>query len=135
MNSSTNLADYPHRVTESVRFSETDQMGHVNNTVFGIYFEVGRSSYFSDHGFYKQDKVTLVIVKTEIQFRSMIYWPGSIEIGSRVTGSGRSSFTMDQILLQEEREVGSATSTMVVIDSKTHKATPIPDAIRNMLGL
>lgn len=127
------MADFPHWITEKVRFSETDQMGHVNNTVFGIYFEIGRTTYFCDCGFYQQTEVALVIVKTEIHFRGMIFWPGMIEVGSRVTGVGRSSFSMEQILLQDRNIVGSAISTLVVIDPATSKSAPIPGEIRTAL--
>jgi len=127
------IEDYRHRVTETVRFSETDRLGHVNNTVFGIYLEVGRTRYFIDSGFYAQDRVALVIVKTEIQFAGMIYWPGEVEIGTRASGFGRTSFTMDQIILQEDRVVGMSNSTMVLIDSGSQKPTPLTEDIRSML--
>lgn len=129
------LADFPHHVDEAVRFSETDLMGHVNNTVFGIYFEVGRSSFLSDQGLFRQEGGSFVIVKTEIQFLGMIHWPGRIQVGTRVTGAGRSSFTMDQLLQQDDRVVGRSTSTMVVIDPETNKATPMSSSIRALLGL
>jgi acyl-CoA thioester hydrolase len=135
MNSNADMNVYAHRVSENIRFSETDMLGHVNNTVFGIYFEIGRSSYFNDQGFYKQDQVSLVIVKSEIHFSGMIYWPGKVEIGTRVTGLGNSSFVTDQILQQEDRIVGRAISTMVAIDPATNKSTPIPDNVRAMLIL
>lgn len=135
MTSVQDMADFPHRVTEEVRFSETDMMGHVNNTVFGQYFEIGRSTYFSRNGMYDQDRVSLVIVKTEILFLGMIFWPGQVEIGTRVAGSGNSSFKMEQILRQDDRLVGSAASTMVVIDPATNRSTPIPDDVRKLLHL
>ena len=109
-------------------------MGHVNNTVFGVYFEIGRSTYLSENGFYGQDQVGFVIVKTEITFRGMILWPGRVTIGTRVGRVGTSSFDMEQLLMQDDRIVGSAMSTMVVIDLETNSATPIPDAIRAVLN-
>jgi acyl-CoA thioester hydrolase len=133
MNLSDDIDSYPHQLSENIRFSETDMLGHVNNTVFGIYFEIGRSTYFRDQGFYNQDQVSLVIVKGEIHFSGMIYWPGKVEIGTRVAGLGNSSFTVHQILRQDDRIVGRAMSTMVVIDPVTNKSTPIPDNVRTLL--
>lgn len=127
------MAEYPHRVIETVRFSETDMLGHVNNTVFGIYFEAGRTRFLADRGFFGHHGVSVVIVKTEMQFRDMIHWPGDVEIGTRVAGAGRSSFTVDQLLVQNQRVVGSAASTMVVIDLATNKSTKISDEIRALL--
>ena len=135
MNSASTMSDFEHRVREVVRFSETDLMGHVNNTVFATYFEVGRSRYFSDQGIYEQARFGLVIVKTEIEFLGMIHWPGDVEIATCVTGARTSSFTTEQLLEQDGRSVGTASSTMVLIDTSTDKPTPIPDDIRAMLEL
>lgn len=122
-------------VEEQVRFSETDQLGHVNNTVFGIYFEVGRSTWFSRSGFYGQDQLTLVIVRTAIEFVQSIHWPGSVRIGTRISRAGTSSFDMEQLMLQDGRTTGRAVSTMVLIDKGTGKSAPMPEVIRTMLGL
>lgn len=135
MTLSQDIADYPHRSTENVRFSETDMMGHVNNTVFGIYFEIGRSSYFSKQGFYEQRETGLVIVKSEIHFLGMIYWPGAVEIGTRVSGARNSSFTVDQILLQTDVIVGTSSSIMVQIDPRTNKSKRISASMRTLLEL
>jgi acyl-CoA thioester hydrolase len=134
MDLNLNLGDYRHRVIETVRFSETDMLGHVNNTVFGIYFEIGRSAFLSKIGFYKQVEVSVVIVKTEIHFKGMIFWPGQVEIGTRVTETGRSSFSVEQILVQEDRVVGGSISAMVVIDPATSRATPMSDIVRSLLA-
>ena len=64
----------------------------------------------------------------------MILWPGRVTIGTRVGRVGTSSFDMEQLLMQDDRIVGSAMSTMVVIDLETNSATPIPDAIRAVLN-
>lgn len=133
MEPAAEIGDYPNRVIETVRFSETDMLGHVNNTVFGSYFEIGRTAYFIDKGFYRQDKTALVIVKTEIEYLGMIFWPGSIEIGTRITGFGKSSFTTDQMLCQDGRIVGRSTSTMVAIDPVSGKSRPMPEDLRLLL--
>lgn len=135
MTLSQDIADYSHWLSENIRFSETDMMGHVNNTVFGIYFEIGRSSYFSQHGFYDQREAGLVILKSEIHFLGMIYWPGTVEVGTRVTGVGNSSFTMEQILRQKDAIVGTSSSVMVQIDSKTNKSMRISNSMRTLLKL
>jgi acyl-CoA thioester hydrolase len=40
------LASYPHRVTEIIRFGDLDPQGHVNQAVFLTYFESGRVAMF-----------------------------------------------------------------------------------------
>jgi acyl-CoA thioester hydrolase len=127
--------EYPLWIEEQVRFSETDQLGHVNNTVFAVYFEVGRSTWFTRSGIYGQDRVTLVIVRTTIEFLHPILWPGAVRIGTRMSKSGRSSFDMEQVMLQESKLAGRAVSTMVLVDKESGNSVPMPDDVRAMLGL
>ena len=42
------LADYPVVVPVVVQWGDQDAFGHVNNTVFLRWFEVGRIAYFSE---------------------------------------------------------------------------------------
>lgn len=132
---SQSLEDYPNCVTENVRFSETDMNGHVNNTVFSVYFEQGRSSYFNQVALFDQRDISMVIVKIDIEFLGMIYWPGSVQVGSKVAAIGNSSFAMEQILVQDGRLVGSAKSVTVLLDPKTNKSTPIPEDMRALLNI
>jgi acyl-CoA thioester hydrolase len=46
VNRAPQLADYPHRVTEIIRYGDLDPQGHVNNAVFATYFESGRVAVF-----------------------------------------------------------------------------------------
>ena len=45
------LADYPHRVTDTIRFGDLDPQGHVNQAVFLTYFESGRVAMFRNRRF------------------------------------------------------------------------------------
>ena len=40
------LEDFPHRVTDIIRYADLDPQGHVNNAVFATYFESGRVAMF-----------------------------------------------------------------------------------------
>ena len=40
------LADYPHQVTDVIRYADLDPQGHVNNAVFSTYLETGRVAMF-----------------------------------------------------------------------------------------
>ena len=41
-------AAFPHWLTERVRWSDTDQVGHVNNLSFGTYIETGRTEFLRE---------------------------------------------------------------------------------------
>jgi acyl-CoA thioester hydrolase len=40
------FTDYPHRISDNIRFGDLDPQGHVNQAVFLTYFESGRVAMF-----------------------------------------------------------------------------------------
>jgi acyl-CoA thioester hydrolase len=97
------LADYPYRVADIVRFGDLDVQGHVNNAVFATYFESGRVAMFrnSDLGIGVPD-ATFVLVPQEIDFLRELRWPDNVVIGTALAEFGRSSFTVAQAIFSGE---------------------------------
>ena len=63
------LADYPHRVTDIIRYADLDPQGHVNNAVFATYFESGRVAMFRDPDLgIGVANATFVLARQEIDF-------------------------------------------------------------------
>ena len=63
------LADYPHRVAEIIRFGDLDPQGHVNQAVFLTYFESGRVAMFRDPDLsIGVPGLTFVMVRMEVDY-------------------------------------------------------------------
>jgi acyl-CoA thioester hydrolase len=122
------LADYPHRVADTIRFGDLDPQGHVNQAVFSTYFESGRVAMFRtpDLGI-GVPGATFVLVRIEIDFMKELHWPGTIEIGTGVAEFGRSSFKAVQAIFRDGVCAATGRATLVCIDLKTRKARPLPD--------
>ncbi len=122
------LDHYPHRVTEIVRFGDLDPQGHVNQAVFNTYFESGRVAMFRnpDLGI-GVPGLTFVLVRIEINYMRELHWPGQVEVGTAVAEFGRTSFIVTQALFRDGQCMATARATLVCIDLKTRKATPVPD--------
>ncbi|MBI3433688.1 MAG: acyl-CoA thioesterase [Proteobacteria bacterium] len=127
---SPDLKDYPHRVTDVVRFADLDAQGHVNNAVFATYFEAGRVDMFRlpdlSIGI---PGATFVLAHTEISFLQELRWPGAVEVGSRVAKFGRSSFLIEHAVFKDGACAATGSATMVLIDQATRRSRPLPDAI------
>lgn len=123
------LDHYPHRVTEVIRFGDLDPQGHVNQAVFNTYFESGRVAMFrtKDLGI-GVPGLTFVLVRIEINYMRELHWPGTIEVGTSVAEFGRSSFISSQAIFRDGQCAATARATLVCIDLKTRKSTPLPDA-------
>jgi len=121
------LADYPHRAGDIVRFGDLDPQGHVNNAVFATYFETGRVALFRDPDLgIGIANATYVLVRQEIDFLRELHWPGDVVIATGLAERGRSSFTLAQAVFAGEACAAAARATMVMLDAVTRRPKPLP---------
>jgi acyl-CoA thioester hydrolase len=123
------LAQFPAHAYDKLRYADTDRQGHVNNSVFSTALETGRVEllHAPDTGIVEADK-SFVIARLELDFRGELTWPGEVAIGTKVTSVGRSSITLAQGLFQHDRCVALASTVIVQVDERTHRATPLSEA-------
>jgi acyl-CoA thioester hydrolase len=118
------LADFPLKTYDKIRYGDTDRQGHVNNAVFATFLESGRVEILYDAGNPLADPgCAFVIAQLVLNFRAEITWPGKIEIGTRVAAIGRSSIRLDQALFQNGRCVATAETTIVQMDETTRRSS------------
>jgi acyl-CoA thioester hydrolase len=112
-----------------LRYSDTDRQGHVNNSVFSTALETGRVEllHAPDAGIVEPNR-SFVIARLELDFRGELTWPGQVAIGTKVESVGRTSITLGQGLFQHDRCVALATTVIVQVDDRTHRATPLSAA-------
>ncbi len=121
------LEDYPIRTSEKLRFADTDRNGHVSNAVFAVCCQNARMELLHD-----RSRIPLpidaqfVVARLALEFLKEMHWPGTVEIGTRLDHVGRSSVTVAQSLFIDGSCVANATSTVVLIDRSTRRATPFP---------
>ena len=128
------LADYPHRVTDVIRFGDLDPQGHVNNAVFSTYFELGRVAMFRNEDLgIGVTNATFVLVRQEIDFMRELRWPGSVVIGTALVELGRSSFTVAQVIFNGDQCTAAGRATMVMLDAAARRPLPLsPDIIARL---
>jgi acyl-CoA thioester hydrolase len=130
----TDRASFKTWTSDKLRFNDTDMLGHVNNAVFATACETGRVTFLYDpeHPM-APDGTDFVVVRLVIDFRREMRYPGTVEIGTRITRVGRSSITMGQGLFKDGECVATAEGTCVLIDRETRKAVPLPPELRERL--
>jgi acyl-CoA thioester hydrolase len=130
LDSAPRLEDFPHRLTDNVRFADLDPNQHVNNAVYATYFETGRVTLIKDRNFgLMPPGLGWMLVRLDIHFRAELRWPGTIELGLGVAKLGRTSATFDQTVFSEGRCVASAQAVTVLVDETTRKSTPLTEEI------
>jgi acyl-CoA thioester hydrolase len=129
------LAHYPHRTTDIVRYADLDPNGHVNNAVFSTYLETGRVAMFRGRDLsIGVPDATFILVRAEIDFLSELRWPAALEIGTATVSFGRSSFLMAQAIFCDGVCAAGAWQTMVMVDKATRRPRPLPEAIVTRLS-
>jgi len=123
------------RTIHRLRFNDTDRLGHVNNAVFAVMLEQGRSELAVAAGLpIEGESQALVIVRLELDFVREMGWPGEVLIETWVARLGDRSFRLRQHLVHGGEECGRALTVLVVLDRATGRAAPLTPAWREALG-
>lgn len=121
---------YTHFTPVTLRFGDTDGMGHINNAVYATLFESGRFAFFGG-GFEqaKQTGRTFTLAKLSMNFVVELYFPGTVEVGSRFISVGKSSLGIGHAVFQGDKCHAVADSIIVLIDAEGRGSTPLTDDI------
>ncbi len=117
------------------RFSETDALGHVNNTVLPVWFEDSRTPLFEL--FCPGMDVNnwhLIIAKIDVEFLAEIYFGKAVEIRTFMTKIGSSSMVVGHEAWQEGKLAAKGSAVMIHFDHVTKSSKPIPDETREILN-
>ncbi|MBU8917378.1 acyl-CoA thioesterase [Bacillus sp. FJAT-29953] len=118
------------------RVSETDGVGHINNTTIPIWLEAGRNKLFKL--FNPEDTFhdwKMIILKTNVEYVAQIYFGKDVEVKTWVKKIGNSSLELYEEIHQEGRLCVIGTAVYVNFNLQTQKSEPIPNDIRQELEL
>jgi acyl-CoA thioester hydrolase len=122
--------------TETVRFSDTDAIGHVNNTSFAAYLETGRTTFGRACGLpvgSQQSGRHFVLARVEIDYRVEVHWPAVLDLGSAVVRLGRTTITLIQGVFVGELCVATGREVLVMVDTATGRPALLPEPLRARL--
>jgi len=116
------------------RFSETDALGHINNTVLPVWFEEARTPIFEMFcpGLDPQNW-HLIIAKIEVEFLGELFYGKAIEIRTFMKKIGNSSMVIGHEAWQVGEKRAQGNAVMVHFDHDSKSSKPIPDNIRQVL--
>lgn len=116
------------------RFSDTDALGHINNTVIPVWFLEAREPVlrlFSP--VLDMTEAALAVVRTEIDFVAEIRFGADVEVRTEVAKLGNSSLQLAQEVWQDGKLTARGLATLVNFDPQQRCAAPIPDSVRAKL--
>ncbi len=130
----TDAGTFRHWTPVSLRFSDQDSMGHINNVAFAAYVEQARVAFIDAFLRNRGEGIDYILASVNIDYRREMHFPGTVDIGVRLIRIGNKSITTGYGLFKDGENVATAGSVNVFFDTKNGKTIPIPDNLRSILG-
>lgn len=116
------------------RFSETDGLGHINNSALPVWLEEARFEIFRIFNPSLSMKTwNLILRKYEVDFIAQIWREHPVEVLTSIEQIGNSSLTVIQRVRQGGRDVAVGRTVLVHFDYEAARPAPIPPEIRELL--
>jgi acyl-CoA thioester hydrolase len=135
------VKDFRFREKVHMRWSDLDEMRHVNNAVYLTYFEQGRINYFSQAIHWDWRQTGLIQARAEIDYLIPLFLTDNPFLYIRTVKVGNKSLTMEHLIVDEQshqangkdRLIARGTVVLVAYDYHTQASTAVPEAERNKI--
>ncbi len=132
------LKSFRFRKSVETRWSDMDEMHHINNAVYLTYFEQARVYYFHEACQWDWKNDGAILASANINYIVPLRFPEAAYIYVRTARLGTKSIDLEYAIVRENED-GSQTlmnvgsTTMVAFDYKTQKSIPLPEYIKERL--
>ncbi|MDR2535501.1 MAG: acyl-CoA thioesterase [Treponema sp.] len=123
--------------TVSPRFGDVDGLGHINNTVLAVWFELGRNPIFrifEPNLNLSYEHWPLIMAHTDFDFVDELFFQYDVEIRTSIIRIGAKSFTVHHEAWQECRRCVTGNAVVVHYDFLNKQSTLIPEDKKKLLA-
>lgn len=120
----------------TVRFSETDALGHVNNTSYFIYLEEARLHFLKEMEMdLKIRNWSFILASTKCDFLAQAYFDQILKINTTVSRVGTKSFQLEHDIYcaQTGSPIAKGTAILVQFNFDKQESEPIPVLLKEKL--
>lgn len=125
-----NLKKQVHRTDIQVRFNDTDALGHINNSSYALYAEVGRLELLKHIDVLAGN---FILAALNINFRLQGTFLQKIYVETYIEKIGNSSIVMNHDIYADEKIAADANSVIVHFDYETNQSQRVPEYLRQRL--
>jgi acyl-CoA thioester hydrolase len=116
------------------RFSETDALGHINNTAIPAWLEEARVEVFRMFNpSLAFESWNLILKRYEVEFLRQLTRAPGVEVRTWVEAVGTTSLILRQDVVQGGSVAVESRTVLIHFDYSTQRPSPIPDEIRSRL--
>ena len=130
--------DFKHKMPVQIRFSDVDQFGHVNNSVYFSLYDLAKTSYINDVlGKTDWKKMAIVVANVNANFFMPVFFSDEIVIETAIIHLGHTSLTLLQrAVCRNTGEVKCECRTiMVYFDLEKKEPAILPENYKNIISL
>ena len=127
-------SSYVHWSPVTLRFGDMDSLGHINNASIASYIEVARTTLI--HGIVDQfghPNLNFVLARVVIDYHQELHFPGTVDVGARITRLGNKSMTSVYGIFLGDTCVVTGESVNVFFDAAKRESVVPPDDVRQAL--
>lgn len=118
----------------SIRFSDQDPLGHINNVAYAAYIEAARTMFLGGLLDNQQNpNIDFVLASVTIDYIQEAYYPGIIDVGARLVRIGNKSITSGYSAFLGDTCIATSKSINVFFDPKKHRSVSVPNNVRSAL--
>ncbi|MBT6093549.1 MAG: acyl-CoA thioesterase [Rhodospirillaceae bacterium] len=117
-----------------VRYSDQDELGHINNCSYAAYVEAGRIAFLG--GLLDRDihpGIDFILAKLSIDYLREGHFPGDMKVGSRILKLGNKSMTTGYGLFLNGECKATSECVNIYFRPETRETIVIPPDIRTQL--
>lgn len=130
--------DFRHSIPVQIRFNDIDLLGHVNNSVYFPFFDLGKARYFSTVKEETIDwrKTDIVVANINCDFCAPVYFNENINVLTQVVKIYDKSFKMLQYLVNTDTQEVKCICTTIMVGFDVEKgiAAPLSDDWKKSLS-
>lgn len=121
------------------RWSDMDELHHVNNAVFLTYLEDARGRYLHDVASWDWNIDGIILANATINYRKPMNFLDDAHVFVRTNKIGQKSFELSYAIVRwvggEWELIADATTILVMFDYKTQVSIVIPEHLRSKIDL
>lgn len=125
-----------HEIQITVRFGETDALGHINNTSYFIYLEEARIRFFEELGYgLDAGKWNFILASTKCDFIHQGYFNQILSVQTYVSNIGNKSFQLEHRLVcaQTGTLIAKGNAIVVYFDFEEQQSKQLPELLKEGL--
>jgi acyl-CoA thioester hydrolase len=124
-------------ITVTPRFGDTDALGHLNNAVPVVWFELARNplmKIFDPKLELTRESFPLILVHADYDYVGQLYYQYEAEIRTWISRIGTKSFTVYHEAWQQGKLCVKGSAVIVHYDFVAETSTPVPEDKKKLLA-